>query len=222
MPSVLVHVAVAGLLGTALLGDRFDTRAILLVLFVAAGIDSDTLIGLLMPGAHRTLFHNVWIVLVPAALLFWDGSRRESSIVRERWGEYGYRVAWVGLVTALFAHILLDAFYNGANLLWPLHDRFFDLSGRLLVSDRRGVVQTFVEFDTADRTVDDATVRGSTEDTYYSTGFNPTPGEATSDAERTFPVAKTGERLVLVVASFVTVAYRILETKRTDASEGSA
>ena len=219
MPSVLVHVAIAGLLGTALLGDRFDARAIFLVMVVTAAIDSDTLIGLLVPGAHRSLFHNVWIVLVPAAVLYWDASHRETSIVRERWDDYGYRVAWVGLVTALFAHILLDAFYNGVNLFWPLHDRFFDLSGELILSDRRGVVQTFVELDTTERTVDDSTVRGTTEDTYYSTGFNPEPGESASDAERTFPVAKTGERLVLVVASFVTVTYRILETRRADEKE---
>lgn len=84
IPSVPVHVAVAGVVETALLGDRFDAKAIPLVPFVTASIDSDTLIELLVSGAHRTPFHNGWIVLVPAALLFWDGSRRESSTVRER------------------------------------------------------------------------------------------------------------------------------------------
>ena len=216
MPSVLVHVAFAGLLGTALLGDRFSARAIGVVMVATASIDSDTLIGLLAPGAHRTLFHNVWIVLVPAALLYWDVAVRQSSVVRERWGADGVRVAWVSLVTVLFAHVLLDAFYNGVNLFWPLRDRFLDLSGKLLVSDQRGVVQTFVEFDAAEGGVDESTVRGTSTDTYYSTGFNPAPGEPTADAERTFPIAGTGERLVLVVASFLTVGVRILETERLD------
>lgn len=214
MPSVVVHVALGGLLGTALLGDRFDAKAICFVMFVAASVDLDTLVGFYMPGAHRALFHNVWIVLVPAVVLLWDVTLRESSFVLERWGAYGYRIAWVTLVTVLLAHVLLDAFYTGVNLLWPLHDQFYDLSGKLIVSNHRGIVQTFVEFDTATGAMDESTVRGSTEEMYYSTGFNPTPGESSSGAERTFPVAETGEQLVLVVASFLTVAFRILETTR--------
>ncbi|WP_339103571.1 hypothetical protein [Haloterrigena salinisoli] len=43
---------------TELLDDRFDAKVIPLVPFVTASIDSDTLIELLVPGAHRTLFHN--------------------------------------------------------------------------------------------------------------------------------------------------------------------
>ncbi|ELY57433.1 metal-dependent hydrolase [Natronolimnohabitans innermongolicus] len=216
MPSVLVHVAFAGLLGTALLGERFDGRAIAIVMVASASIDLDTLVGLVFPGAHRALFHNIWIVLIPAVILYWDVTRRETSFVLERWGPYGYRVAWVTLVTVLFAHILLDAFYSGVNILWPLHDQFYDLSGKLVLSTERGIVQTFVEFDAASGTLDESTVRGSTEETYYSTGFNPTPGESSSGAERTFPVAETGEQLVLVVASLGTVAYRLLETERAD------
>lgn len=219
MPSVVVHVALAGLLGTALLGDRFDAKAILVVVLVTASIDVDTLVGLFVPGAHRALFHNVWLVLVPMAVLVWDVHRRESSVVLERWGRDGYRVAWVSLVVLLFAHILLDAFYNGVNLLWPLHDRFYDLSGRLLVSDQRGLVQTFVEFDGTTGTVAEETARGTTETTYYSTGFNPTPGEPTADAERSFPIADTGELFVLSVASFVTVGFRLLEEYRANANE---
>ncbi|WP_137288233.1 metal-dependent hydrolase [Natronorubrum halophilum] len=219
MPSVAVHVALAGLLGTALLGDRFDAKAIFAVVFATACLDLDTLVGLYAPGAHRALFHNLWIVLVPAAFLLWDVTRRDSSFVLERWDAYGYRVIWVTLVTMLFAHVLLDAFYSGANLLWPLQDRFYDLSGKLIVSNQRGVVQTFVEFDSATGAISEPTTLGTTEDTYYSTGFNPTPGEPSSDAERSFPVAETGEQLVLVVASFVTVAFRIVEDRRNGSDD---
>ncbi|WP_265112154.1 metal-dependent hydrolase [Halosolutus halophilus] len=219
MPSVLVHVAFAGLLGTALLGDRFDTKAILTVMIVTATIDADTVIGIYFPGAHRALFHNVWFLLVPGALLYWDASLREESAVHARWGAYGYRVIWVTLVTLLFAHVLLDAFYNGVNLLWPLHDRFYDLSGELLLSSDRGIEQTFVEFDDGSHRITDATARGTTEDTYYSTGFNPTPGEPANGAERTFPIADTGELFVLTAAGLGTVLFRIAETYRTEKNE---
>ena len=46
MPSTVVHVGLAGLVGAALLGDRFDTRAILFVMAATAIIDLDTLIGI--------------------------------------------------------------------------------------------------------------------------------------------------------------------------------
>ncbi|RQG98144.1 metal-dependent hydrolase [Natrarchaeobius oligotrophus] len=216
MPSTIVHVAIAGMMGAALLGDRFDTKAILIVMGATAIIDLDTLIGIYVPGTHRAAFHNVWIVLVPAALLLWDVKLRDRSFVLERWGEYGYRVAWVTLVTVLFAHILLDAFFNGVNLFWPVHDRFYDLSGTLLVTDQRGLVQTFVEIDSETGGVDESTVRGTTADTHYSTGFDPTRDEPPADVERVFPIAATGERFVLTVAGFGTVLYRIVETRRSD------
>ncbi|MCU4975766.1 metal-dependent hydrolase [Halobacteria archaeon AArc-m2/3/4] len=219
MPSTVVHVALAGMMGTALLGRKFDTKAILFVMGVTALIDLDTLVGIYFPGTHRAAFHNVFVVLVPAAVLLWDVKLREESFVRSRWGEYGYRVAWVTLVTVLFAHILLDAFFNGINLFWPLHDRFYDLSGKLLVTDQRGLVQTFVEFESGDdgtRGVSDSTARGTTADTHYTTGFDPTRDEPPEDVERIFPIAGTGERFVITIAGFVTVLARIVEDRRRE------
>ncbi len=113
-----------------------------------------------MPGTHRAAFHNVWVVLIPGALLLWDVKFREESYVLNRWGAYGYRVAWVTLVAVLFAHILLDAFFNGVNLFWPVHDRFYDLSGKLMYTNQRGLVQTFVEFDSSTGGVAESTTRG--------------------------------------------------------------
>ncbi|RQG92376.1 metal-dependent hydrolase [Natrarchaeobius chitinivorans] len=216
MPSTVVHVAIAGMMGVALLGDRFDTKAILVVMGATALIDLDTLIGIYVPGTHRAALHNVWVVLIPAAILVWDVKLREESYVLNRWGEYGYRVAWVTLVTVLFAHILLDAFFNGVNLFWPVHDRFYDLSGRLLVTDQRGLVQTFVEFDSSTGELDESTTRGTTADTHYSTGFDPTRDEPPADVERIFPIAGSGERFVLTVAGFGTVLFRIAEDLRSD------
>lgn len=214
MPSTVVHVAFAGLLGVALLGDEFDTRAILVVMGCAAVLDLDTLIGIVVPGTHRAALHNVWIVLVPAAFLLWDGTLRERSIVEERWGTSGRRVAWTGVVAVLFAHILFDAFFNGVNLFWPLYDRFYDLSGSLLVTDQRGLVQTFVEFDTG--ALAESTARGTTENTHYRTGFDPTRDEPATAVERIFPIAATGERFVLTLAGFTAVVVRIVEERRSD------
>ena len=214
MPSTVVHVAFAGLLGTALLADAFDTRAILVVMGSSALLDLDTLIGIVVPGTHRAALHNVWIVFVPAVFLLWDGVIREESFVRTRWGDAAPRVAWVTLTALLVAHVLFDAFFNGVNLFWPLHDRFYDLSGTLLVSDQRGLVQTFVELDAGD--VADSTARGTTANTHYRTGFDPTRDEPAAGVERIFPIAATGERFVLAVAGFAAVLVRVLEERRAE------
>lgn len=214
MPSTVVHVAFAGLLGAALLDDTFDTRAILVVMGSSALLDLDTLLGIVVPGTHRAALHNVWIILVPAAVLLWDGALREESLVRDWWGDAAPRVAWVTLAALLFAHVLFDAFFNGVNLFWPLHDRFYDLSGTLLVTDQRGLVQTFVELDAGD--VAETTARGTTENTHYRTGFDPTREEPAIGVERIFPIAATGERFVLTVAGFAAVFVRIVETRRAE------
>jgi len=214
VPSTVVHVAFAGLLGTALLADAFDARAILVVMGSNALLDLDTLIGIVVPGTHRAALHNVWIVLAPAAVLLWDGAIREESLVRKRWGDAAPRVAWVTLAALLFAHVLFDAFFNGVNLFWPLHDRFYDLSGTLLVTDQRGLVQTFVELDAGD--VAASTARGTTENTHYRTGFDPTRDEPAIGVERIFPIAATGERFVLTVAGFAAVLVRVVEKRRAE------
>jgi membrane-bound metal-dependent hydrolase YbcI (DUF457 family) len=214
MPSTVVHVAFAGLVGVGLLGERFDTRSILIVMGCSAVPDLDTVIGIVVPGTHRAALHNIWIVLLPTGFLLWDGLIREESIVRARWGDAAPRVVWVTLAALLFAHVLFDAFFNGVNLFWPLHDRFYDLSGTLLVTDQRGLVQTFVEFD--GETVAESTARGTTENTHYRTGFDPTRDEPATGVERIFPIAATGERFVLMLTGFGTVLVRIVEHRRAN------
>ena len=215
MPSTLVHVALAGLVGTALLADEFDARAILVVLGATAALDLDTFLDLWVIGAHRTVLHNLaWPTAVGLAL-WWDVRRREESYVMRRWGARGVRVAWVTLVTVVLAHVLLDAFFNGVNLFWPLQDRFYDLSGQLLYSDRRGLVQTFVEFERAadgSRTLSEATADGGVGETHYRTGVRPA-ADGDADAERIFPVAMTGERFLLVLTGFGVVGWRLFEER---------
>lgn len=205
MPSTLVHLAVAGLIGTALLGSYFDRRAILTVMAVGAIPDLDTLIGLWIPGAHRAYLHSIVLPTAVAVLLVWDVYWREESWVGSRWGEYGIRVAWVSLVAVVFAHSLYDGVVNGINLFWPLQDRFYDFSGELLLSSERGIIQTFV-----DLSPEGSTVKGTTENTHYITGVDPTRGEEPENVERIFHVFLSGERLLLTVVGFGVVGYRLL------------
>lgn len=221
MPSTVVHVGLAGLLGVALLGDRFDAKAILVVLAATAALDLDTVIGMGWAGTHRAALHNLFVVAAPAALLYWDVRFRENSVVRARLGADAPRVLWVTLACLLVAHILLDAFFNGVNLFWPLHDQFYDLSGKLYLSNHDGLVQTFVEFSTTDdgsQTVSESTTAGTTETTHYETGFDPGP-ETEPDTERIFPIAYTGERFVVALAGYLAVSVRLWEERRSNTAD---
>ncbi|WP_115865374.1 metal-dependent hydrolase [Halorussus litoreus] len=256
MPSTVVHVALAGLVGTALLADRFDAKAILAVMAATAFLDLDVIVGFWIPGAHRAAFHTLVLPAILGTALWWDlrGRTRprvqsslgrivrERSLVRTRWGARGVRVAWVGVATITLAGIGPDAFFNGANLFYPFHDRFYELSGEVLYSTHDGFVQTIVNVN-LDALVDavvpeggggggeagagsggsggsgggsggaDGTVR-TTENTHYRTGFDPTRGETPENVERIFPVAMTGERALLALTGYAVVGYRIWEQRR--------
>ncbi|WP_435175328.1 metal-dependent hydrolase [Halorussus sp. AFM4] len=169
MPSTVVHVALAGLIGTALLAEHFDGKAVAVVMAAVALVDFDVFLGFWIEGAHRAAFHTLLLPALGGALLWADlrgrglprvqsrlGSGAESpalalvsdrSLVRARWGARGVRVAWVALVAVAFAGIGLDAFFNGANLLYPVHDRFYTFSGKIFYSTKDGFVQTLVRVD---------------------------------------------------------------------------
>lgn len=205
MPSSIVHAALAGVVGTALLAEYFDWRAVLTVMAATVAIDLDVFVGLAVPGTHRAAFHTLLLPLFVGALLAYDLRVRERSLVRSRWGARGVRVAWVTLVAVTFAGIGLDLFFNGVNLFYPFHDRFYDFSGELLYSDQRGLVQTFVEAESTE---------GTTRNTHYRTGVDPERGAETGDPERIFPVAATGERLLLAVTGYVVVGLRVWLERR--------
>ena len=203
MPSSVVHVAVAGLLGTALLADAFDARAILVVMAAAVVPDLDTFVGLVIPNAHRAAFHTFLLPAALALLLAYDLHVRESSWVESRWGRRGRRIAWVSLVTFTFAGSTLDLFTNGVNVLYPLHDQFYTFSGHVLVSSQRGFVQTIFQFP--------HTVVHTTANTHYSTPVNPTPGPTPKHVERIYPIADTGVQFVLAVVGYSVVGFRLWE-----------
>jgi hypothetical protein len=162
MPSTVVHVALAGLVGTALLAEYFDGKAILAVMAAVAFIDLDVFVGLVLPGTHRAAFHTLVLPALVGAILWFDLRGRkhpwvqsrswiaEQSWIRSRWGARGVRVSWVSVVAVTVAGIGPDLFFNGANIFYPIHDQFYTFSGEILYSNQRGFVQTLIEVNLGD------------------------------------------------------------------------
>ncbi|WP_227775934.1 metal-dependent hydrolase [Haladaptatus pallidirubidus] len=201
MPSVVVHVAVAGLLATSLLSDHFDSRAAIVVMVAAALPDLDTLVGLWIPGGHRAVFHTLLLPMGAGTLLLTD--KIGGSWIRRRWGAYGVRVAWVSLVSLLVAGIGLDLVTNGVNAFYPVHDQFYSVSGKLQFSNQEGVVQTFIQ----------PQAHGSTANTHYRTGFDLARGPDPAEKERVFPIVRSGRQLLLGAMSFGIVGFRLWESR---------
>jgi hypothetical protein len=208
MPSTVVHVALACLLAAALLDEHFDARAVLVVAAVVAFPDLDVFVGMVVPGTHRAAFHTLLIPVVLGAILYYDTRVRERSSVLARWGEWGARVAWVGVAAYALAAIGPDLFYNGVNLLYPVHDQFYDFSGRLYYSTQDGLVQTMVEWSEPE------TQSRTTGNTHYSTGVDPERGSEPEEVERIFPLAWSGMEFLLVLVGYGTVGWRLWEQRR--------
>ncbi|SNR24027.1 metal-dependent hydrolase [Halorubrum vacuolatum] len=216
MPSTVVHAGFALLLAAGLLANAYDRKALAVVLVIIVIPEIDTLLGPIMPGAHRTVGHNVVFPVAIALLLLYDTRLRDRSALRDRFDDWGVRVAWVGLFAHVFAHLFLDwAHLEGINMFWPIHDEFFRLEGELYLSTTEGLTQTFVEIaadpESGETTVD-AGGTGTTESVHVS---NPVEPDAATDTpsdepvDRRFPIAQRGWRLYLVlVGVFVVVARR--------------
>jgi len=174
VPSTLVHVAVAGLVGAALLGDRFTPKAIAVVLVAAAIPDLDSFLAPLIAGGHRSALHTLLLPALLGAAVYAD-ARLDRSRLRERFGPDAPYVAGVAVVGLLAGGILPDLVTNGVNALWPLHDQFYTVNGKLELSTTEGVVQTFVDLSPAE-----PTPPSTTENTRYSTGTDPTPWRETT------------------------------------------
>lgn len=145
MPPTLVNVAVGVLLAVALLGAAFDRRSVAIVAAAAALPDFDVLFALVPPGGPNAVFHSVFVPIGVGIGLYWDTQIRETSWLKERYGWYGIRVAWVALAAYAVAGIGLDAFSaEGVALLYPFSDRYYAIVGRFLVSTQEGIVQTYV------------------------------------------------------------------------------
>jgi hypothetical protein len=208
MPSTLVHVAIGGLVGAALLTSEFDARAVAVVVAVTAFPDADAFVGLLLPGAHRSLFHSFLFPALVGLLLVADTARADS-LLRTRFGGRGVRLAWVSLAAMVFGGLLPDLFTNGVNAFYPVIDAFYTVDGELLISDQRGVVQTFVELQPPEQ----SNAQPSTRTRHYSTPVDPSPGTEPENVERIAPVFQAGWELMVVVVSTVVVSYRLWESR---------
>lgn len=210
MPSTLVHVALAGLTAAALLGTAFGYRGVAVVLLVASLPDLDAFAGLVVGGAHRSLGHNLFLPMLTASLLAYDTELRTVSWLRERWGNWGVRTGWVAVFGLVVAGIGPDYVTNGVNLFWPLHDAFYSLDGKLVISNKRGIVQTFIDL-TPEQT-------RTTDDVHYSTGVDPAPGDEPKNPERVFPVVNAGWQLLVIAtsASVLGIKFRWGDGSRTD------
>lgn len=212
MPSTVIHAAVGFTVAAGLLGAYYDRRALAVVLVALLVPETDTLAGWVMDGAHRALLHNLVFTALAGLVLFWE-TRREGSWLRGRFGPRGVRLAWVAVFVHAFAHMAFDwAHLDGINLLFPLHDRFFQLSGEAYLSTSEGFVQTFVELasdpETGQTTVD-AGQGGTTNDTHVASPAQPSK-EPQEEVDRRFPIAVRGWQLYLVgLGAFTLVAKQL-------------
>jgi len=232
MPSTFVHAGFAIVLGAALLRDEFDRRAIALLLAIVIVTDLDSFAGGIIEGAHRSLFHTLLIPAGVALLLYYDTHVRETSWLVDRYGHRGLQLAWVGVFVHAVAAILLDYTHlDGAGLFFPISDAFYQLEGKLGVSPKTGLVQTFVEIETDPETGSTTTDFGKTgtrENTHVPTPVQPNenasvvPSEDES-VERTFPIAVHGWQLYLILAGLFTLAAKRLQTDdpTSDPTEGT-
>jgi hypothetical protein len=205
MPSTVVHLAVGAVVAAALLGDEFDRRSVAIVLAATAVPDIDTFVGLYMQGAHRALLHTLVLPAAAGAVLTYDTRLRPVSHLHGRWGPRGVRVAWVALAALLVGGIFPDLMTNGVNAFYPFYDRFLTVDGELLLSNQRGVVQTFVDLS--------ADPKRTTENTHYWTGVDPTPGKDPKNVERIFPVVRSGFQLLVIVLGAFTLGARFWEER---------
>lgn len=206
MPSIVVHLALAGIIAGALLGDAFDGRALLVVFAVVAFPDLDSFVSLFSTVGHRAALHNVFVPLLAGVVLYADLRRGEDSYVRTRWGARGIRVAWVSLFCYVAVAIGLDLVAGAVNPFWPLHDQFYHLSGKIELSTQRGLVQTIVDLQNG--STDGLKAIGTTEQVHLDTGVDPTPGPDPKNVDRVFPIVRSGWQLVLLVVGSVVTAAR--------------
>jgi inner membrane protein len=208
MAGTVVHLAFSGMIAAGFLGAAYDRRSLLVVLGVTALPDLDSFIALVSVAGHRTVLHT-FVIPITAALVLWADTRlRDRSLLRRRWGAWGVRVAWVSILAYAVSAIGLDMVRAGVNALWPVHDQFYVLDGKIELSDQQGVIQTFVEFGGEDGSVPSPESVGSSQEINYSTGIDPDPSGEVADPERIFPVVRAGWELVLLLVGTVVTAAR--------------
>jgi len=222
MAPTLVAAAVGALLSAALLGAAFDRRAVAVVVAAAVAPDLDAAASLVVPGATNALFHALWLPLFAAAALYWDTAVDGESRLRARFGWRGVRIAWVALAAFLVAGVGTDLFGSeGVNLLYPVHDAYYLIDGRLVFSTRDGIVQTFVALGAEGPGILPIASPGTTASHSIPTFLNPDgrPGLALAD-DRELSLVQSGWQLVVVAAALATLAVRFRTRARALEGEG--
>ena len=210
MAPTLVNAAIGALLAAALLGAAFDRRSVAIVVGAAILPDFDAVASLLVSGATNAVFHNVWLPVVAGALLYWDTALRDGSWLRDRAGWYGVRVAWVALAAFAVAGIGPELFgREGVNLLYPVHDAFYLVRGRLVVSTQEGIVQTFVASNAEGAGILPLESPGTTDSYAVPTWVNPDGRPGLSlDADRELSLVRSGWQAVVVASAVAMLAVR--------------
>lgn len=207
MAPTLVAAAVGALLAAALLGSAYERRSVLVVVGAAVLPSLDAALSLVVHGATNAALHTLLLPAVGAGALYWDTELRTDSRLRERYGWRGVRIAWVALASYLVAGIGLAAVTDGANLLYPFHDRFYAVSGRLALSSQDGLVQTYATLG-GDGLLAIASP-GTTESYHVASWVNPTPGTGLEfGAERRIALVESGWQVVLVLTAAAVLALR--------------
>ncbi|MFB6201282.1 MAG: metal-dependent hydrolase [Halorhabdus sp.] len=220
MPSTVVHLALAGLIAAALLRESFGLRALAVIGALVVVPDLDAFAGLVIEGGHRSVLHTLLVPLTLAGLIVSDTHLRETSWLEQRFDGHGPRVAWVGVVAIAFAAIGPDLFGAGANIFYPIHDQFYSFTGKIELSNQRGLVQTFVDLapepvENGGRDGGGDIAIGSSEEVHISSGIDPQAGAEPENVERMFPIVRSGQQLLLVLTSMMVVGTRLVETRRS-------
>lgn len=213
MAPTLVNAAFGALLAAALLGAAFDRRSVAIVVGAAMAPDLDAVASLAVAGATNALLHNVWVPLVVGAVLYWETIRRETSWLRAAYGWRGVRVAWVALAAFTVAGIGPELFgLAGVNLLYPVHDAYYLVAGRLELSTVDGVVQTFVVLGAEGPGILPLESPGTTETYSIPTWINP-DGQPGLDVgvERELYLVHSGWQAVIVAGAALVLAIRFVE-----------
>lgn len=207
MPPTLINITVGVLLAVALLGPAFTRRSVAVVALAAAVPDLDAAVSLLLPGATNAFLHTLFIPAIAAVGLWYETTRRERSVIRERFGWQGVRVAWVAIAAYLVAGIGLDLFSTeSVALLYPLSDRYYAVVGQAIISTQEGFIQTYVSF--GNGWVELASP-GTTTTHHVDSWLNP------AGDERRLRLIETGWQAVLVLTAIVALPAKAL-VERSD------
>jgi inner membrane protein len=206
MVSTVIHVSVALIIGCALLPSRnFSYKSLGIVGLSVALLDADAFLFFIADGLHRTVFHNIVFPTIILFLILTDTLYRENSFL----SDYIRKDVLVPLsvvcyIAVLCAGIGLDYSDNGANLLWPLHDQFYSLSDKFVISSESGIVQTFINSPSK-------IVAENPERTVGTTSFT-TPASQASESSNPieFGIVYSGWGLIMIITSLITVAVRSL------------